>query len=148
MLQQWRRIMGFPSARGERFLACADFGGTRGAGLALSLGRPFAYPRVVRKAYPMIGVVAMNAFLSVVATYAVLRAYDALFRNEPNPALIIWSARIAMFWRLGIGAYVAGMTAIVVYLLARRDLARVTGVTAVLVPIAGAMIALQGALLP
>lgn len=93
-------------------------------------------------------IVALNAILTVVATYALLRGYDVLFKNEPNPATIIWSAKIAMFWRLGIGTYVAGMTAVMTLLFARRNLALATRVTAALVPIVGALIALQGAFLP
>ena len=90
----------------------------------------------------------MDAILSVVATYAVLRAYDVFFRNEPNPATIVWSAHIAMFWRLGVGLYVAGMTAVLAYMMASKDLPLATRVTAALVPVVGAMIAVQGALLP
>lgn len=93
-------------------------------------------------------IVAIDALLSVVGTYAVLRGYDVLFKSEPNPATVIWSARIAMFWRLGIGAYVAGMVAVIAYLLARRNIAIAVRVTAALVPIVGALIALQGAFLP
>jgi hypothetical protein len=97
---------------------------------------------------PVIVVVAIDAILSVVATYAVLRAYDVLFKSEPNPATVIWSQHIAMFWRLGIGVYVAGMTCLLAYPMARRNLATATRVTAMLVPVVGAMIAIQGAFLP
>jgi hypothetical protein len=100
------------------------------------------------KHLPIAVVVAVNAVLSVVATYAVLRAYDVLFKKEPNPATIIWSAHIAMFWRLGVGLYIAGMAAVLVYLMARRNLPLATRVTAALVPIVGAVIAIQGAFLP
>ena len=102
----------------------------------------------VRKHLPLAAIVALNAILSVVATYALLRTYDVFFNREPNPATVIWSAHIAMFWRLGIGTYVGGMAAVMVYLLARPNLATAVRVTAVLVPIVGGMIALQGALLP
>ncbi len=93
-------------------------------------------------------VVVVNALLSVVATYAVLRAYDVFFNREPNPATVMWSAHIAMFWRLGIGAYLGGMAAIVSSILARRNIDRAMRFTAALVPIVGALIAFQGAFLP
>ena len=92
--------------------------------------------------------VVIDALLSIVATYAILRAYDVFFIREPNPATIVWSAHIAMFWRLGVGVYVAGMVAVMALLLSRRNLALAVGLTATLVPIVGAMIAVQGALLP
>jgi hypothetical protein len=102
----------------------------------------------VRKHLPMILVVAANAILAIVATYALQRTYDVLFRSEPNPATIVWSAHIAMFWRLGIGVYVAGPVALMTFMAARRDLARTTRVTAALVPLVGGLIAIQGAFLP
>jgi hypothetical protein len=102
----------------------------------------------LRNLRPIVAVVAIDALLSVVATYAILRAYSVFFTREPNPATIVWSAHIAMFWRLGVGVYVAGMVAVMALLLARRNLALAVRVTAVLVPIVGAMIAVQGALLP
>jgi len=102
----------------------------------------------LRNLRPLLAVVAIDALLSVVATYAFLRAYDVLFKSEPNPATIVWSAHIAMFWRLGVGVYVAGMVVVMAFLLARRNLALAVRVTSVLVPIVGAMIAIQGAFLP
>ena len=88
------------------------------------------------------------ALLSVPATYAALRGYDVLFKSEPDPATIIWSARIAMFWRLGVGAYVAGMLALPAYALARRDPARTLRLLCALVVPVGALLAAQAALLP
>jgi hypothetical protein len=102
----------------------------------------------LRNLRPLLAVVAIDALLSIVATYAFLRSYDVLFKNEPNPATILWSAHIAMFWRLGVGVYVAGMVVVMAFLLARRNLALAVRVTSVLVPIVGAMIAIQGAFLP
>ena len=102
----------------------------------------------MRKHIPLAALAAINALSSIVITYALFRAYDAFLRNEPNPATVIWSAHIAMFWRLGIGAYVAGMVAALVVVAGRRNFAATTRVTAALVPIAFALIAVQGALLP
>ena len=109
---------------------------------------PLQLTRGVSRPLPVLAVVTVNALLAVVATYAALRAYEVFFKKEPNPANIVWSAHIAMFWRLGVGVYVAGMVSVLVLMLARRDLTLATRWTAALVPIVGAMIALQGALLP
>jgi hypothetical protein len=102
----------------------------------------------MRKQLPALVLALVNALLAVVAAYAFLRAYDVLFRSEPNPATIIWSARIAMFWRLGVGVYVAGPAAILAWLAASRNLTLTTRVTAALVPVVGGLIALQGGFLP
>jgi hypothetical protein len=102
----------------------------------------------MRDRWAAVLVTAIGALLSLVATYATLRAYDVFFRSEANPATIVWSAHIAMFWRLGVGAFVAGGLAPVFYLTARRDLASAVRVLAICVPIVGTLIAVQGALLP
>lgn len=91
---------------------------------------------------------ALAALLTVVATYAVLRAYDVLFRSEPNPATLIATVNIAMFWRLGIGCYVAGAVATGVFFATERHATLVSRIVAAAVPIVAAMIALQGVFLP
>ncbi|HEY8075914.1 MAG TPA: hypothetical protein VIF62_17425 [Labilithrix sp.] len=90
----------------------------------------------------------MASVLSMPATYAILRAYEALLRSEPNPALVVWSPHIAVFWRLGIAVYVAGMVAPLAYVAARRDLRRLSRVLCTAVVVVGAMIGIQGLLLP
>ena len=102
----------------------------------------------MRKQLPALIATLVAAVLSVPATYAVLRAYDVLFRNEPNPATIVWSAHIAMFWRLGVGVYVAGMVAVLAYMAASRNIAGTTRVLYVSVYVVGAMIGVQGLLMP
>lgn len=52
--------------------------------------------------------------LAVVATYAVMRLVQVRFFPEPNPALVVATMRIAMFWRLGMGAYLGAITFVVV----------------------------------
>ncbi len=91
---------------------------------------------------------SMAAILVVVAAYAVLRAYDVLFKSEANPATVIWSEHIAMFWRLGVGSYFAGMIAILVFVLSGQRLVTTTRAVALAVPLVAAMIALQGLFLP
>ena len=93
-------------------------------------------------------VAALAGLLAIPATYAVLRAYDVMFRTEANPATVIFSAKIAMFWRLGIGSYVAGMVAFAVFFLARRDLDKTIRGLSLAVTVVAAMIGIQGLLLP
>jgi hypothetical protein len=102
----------------------------------------------MRQHLPVIVATALAAILSVPATYAVLRAYDVLFKSEPNPATIVWSAHIAMFWRLGVCAYVAGMVAIFTYMAARANPARVLRILCTCVVVVAAMIGFQGLLMP
>jgi len=84
-----------------------------------------------------------------VATYAVQRFFDVVARPpEPNPATIVWSAHIAMFWRLNIGAFVAAMATPLVAMAARADLDRTVRVLSASVLPVAAMIAIQGLLLP
>jgi hypothetical protein len=103
----------------------------------------------MRKNLPYVVAALLAAVLLVPATYALLRGYDILVRPpEPNPATIVWSAHIAMYWRLGIGAYVAGMAAPFVYVAARADLARTLRVLARCVVPVALMIGAQGLLMP
>jgi len=91
---------------------------------------------------------ALAGVLSVPAVYALLRAYDVAFRTEPNPARIVWSPHIAMFWRLAVGAYVAGMVATLAFIAARRDVARTTRALSIAVIVVGAMSLAQGLAMP
>jgi hypothetical protein len=90
----------------------------------------------------------IGALLSVPVTYATIRAYDVLTRREPNAARIVWTPHIAMFWRLNVGAYVAGMVAMLTYVAATRDLARTVRALSVAVVVAAAMSAIQGLFMP
>ncbi|MGH7285480.1 MAG: hypothetical protein ACRELY_28495 [Polyangiaceae bacterium] len=92
--------------------------------------------------------VAIGALLTVPGTHAVVRAYDLLFKSGPNPAMIIWSLHFAMFWRLGTGAYVAGVTLVPLTLAAKRDLAGTLKILYVGVFVAMAIIVVQGVLMP
>ncbi len=90
----------------------------------------------------------MSGLLVLVATYALLRTYDVLFQLQANPAAVIWSNHTAMFWRLGIGAYLGGMIAFGVYFAARRQLARTVRVLEILVYVVATVITVQGLCLP
>lgn len=77
---------------------------------------------------------SIAAIVSMMGTYAVLRAFEALFKSEPNPATVIGSERIAMFWRLEVGCLVAGATATLVFVLSGRWLVAATRLVAFAVP--------------
>ncbi len=102
----------------------------------------------MKKQLPVVAATAIAAILSIPATYALLRAYDVLFKKEPNPATIVWSAHIAMFWRLNIGVFVAGMVAFPAYMAARADLTRTLRVLYVCSLVVAAMIGFQGLFMP
>jgi hypothetical protein len=106
----------------------------------------------MRKQLPLLIATAIGVALVIPATYAVLRAYDVLVGPpEPNPATpnpAVWSAHIAMFWRLWIGVYVAGMVAPLVYLAAKSDLPRTMRVLGTCVIVVAVMVGVQGLLMP
>ena len=86
--------------------------------------------------------------VSIPATYSLLRGYDVLFRTEANAAKVVWSPHIAMFWRICIGGYLAGMLATLVFLAARHDLHRTMQVLSASVLVVGALALVQGLFLP
>lgn len=102
----------------------------------------------MRKRGPLLLAAIVGALLTIPATYAVLRAHDVLFKAEANPATVIFSERIAMFWRLAVGAYIAPMVGGGVYALARHDLARTMKILYVASFFVAGMIAVQGLLFP
>jgi hypothetical protein len=103
----------------------------------------------MRKQLPFLVAAAIAVALAIPATYAAQRAVDVLFRGpEPNPATIVWSAHLAMFWRLAIGAYVAAMVAPLVYVAARRNLARTLRLLCACVLPVAILIGAQGLLMP
>jgi len=103
----------------------------------------------MRKNLPFLVAAVIAAGLAVPAAYAVQRAVDVVFRGaEPNPATIVWSAHIAMFWRLAIGAYVGGLVAPLAYVAARKDLARTMRVLGACVLPVAILIGVQGLLMP
>jgi hypothetical protein len=95
-----------------------------------------------------LGVAAMAALLAVALTYAVTRVAQAALYPEPDPALVVWSTRIGMYWRLAIGAYAGAMVAPLAHAWARRDLAAATAALPALVGATIAVMALQSAVFP
>ena len=91
---------------------------------------------------------AVAAVLSTVATYALLRAHDVLFKPQQNPATMVATAHIPMFWRLGVGAYLGGAVALLVFFATAQRMSLVAKVVAAAFPIVAAAIAVQGLFLP
>lgn len=102
----------------------------------------------MRARLPELSLSLIAALVALVVTYAAARIAQASLWPEPNPALVVWSTRIAMYWRVAIGAYVGSLVAPVVFLLARRDLARVARGLSVAVLVAAALLALQTVAFP
>jgi hypothetical protein len=90
----------------------------------------------------------LTALLAIPTTYALLRARDVLFFVEPDPATVAWSAHIAMFWRLAVSCYVAGMVAPLAWMAARADPARTFRFLSAAVVVVAVLIGAQGIFLP
>ena len=97
---------------------------------------------------PALAVAAMAAVLAVPLIYALARIVQDRVSPEPDPALVIWSTRIGMYWRLAIGGYVGAMVAPLAYAWAKRDIDRAARAILVAVPTIAVLIAAQGVLFP
>jgi len=74
------------------------------------------------------GAVALAWGLALaVATYALVRAVEAILLPVPSPAAMAWSLHCGFFWRIWTAAYVGGFGAFVVFAAARRDPRRAAG---------------------
>jgi hypothetical protein len=102
----------------------------------------------VRTQLPVWIATAVAALLSIPVTYAVARGYEVLFLSEPNPATVVWSPHIALFWRLAIASYVAGLVAPMAYLAARRDIVKTSRVLGTTLLVVGVLAGIQGLLVP
>ncbi len=91
------------------------------------------------------GIAALSA---VPVVYAVLRAYSALITGEAAPLSVGPSAHIAMFWRVNLSVYVGVACAPLMFRVIREDAGRAVRWAERGVYAAGAVIALQGLLLP
>ena len=95
------------------------------------------------------GVVTGIGVLAVVpVVYAGLRAYSALILGEAAPLSVGPSVHIAMFWRVNLAVYVGVACAPLMFRWVREDAGRAVQWIERGVYGAGAVIALQGLLLP
>lgn len=109
---------------------------------------PGGEPRPGRGHRVALAICAGCALLLVI--YVVLRVIQLLWFPEPNPAVVIGSARAGYFWRLWTGAYLAGMGALGVYAAAATasGAARVARALPVGLCVAIAAILVQGLAIP
>lgn len=103
---------------------------------------------VVRSRVPSLAAALVATLLSIPLAYSALRAYDVLFRVEPNPAMIIWSSRIALFWRLSVAAFVAPMVGVGVHFVAARSPARAFRGLSIATLVVAALVVVQAIFLP
>jgi hypothetical protein len=103
---------------------------------------------MLRKRGPHLLAAVVAGILAVPAIYSLQRAGQVLFTSEPNPAAVISSSEIAMFWRLIIAAYFAPMVGLGAYAAARRDLAFTMRRLYIASLIVAGMSGAQGILLP
>ena len=95
-----------------------------------------------------LGLAIVGGCAAAVVAYACIRAGQALFTNEPDPALVFYSEHAGYFWRALTAGYIGGSAAFVTWLLAGRDPERVAKALVRIVPIAAAIGAAQGLLVP
>jgi hypothetical protein len=88
------------------------------------------------------------ALQAAVVAYAVLRLVQARLYPEPDPALVSWTTRIGLFWRMGLSVFVATMLAPLGARWVARDLAGALRAACWLAPLAGALLGLQALLVP
>ena len=102
--------------------------------------------------------VAIGAMVFLLVTdgaYALLRlgsAVGSAWAPMPDGAglrtYVDWSVHVAMFWRLGMGAYGAGMAALLAFLATRENVARAARVLDVLALAVAALAVVQGLAFP
>jgi hypothetical protein len=101
-----------------------------------------------------IATVAMVVLLITDGAYAFMRAYAAI--DLPSTPLVdpsaagagAWSIHIALFWRIAVGGYAAGMVAPLAYLAAIRDPARTVEALDTLALVVAVVAVVQGLALP
>ena len=84
----------------------------------------------------------------VPAVYAILRAWSVLVTGEAAPLSVGPSAHIAMFWRVNLGVYVGLAAAPLIYRSFRADPELAVRWSGRALCASGALISLQGTLLP
>jgi hypothetical protein len=105
---------------------------------------------VAAQTSPALRVIAATclALQAAVLAYAVLRLVQARLYPEPDPALVSWTTRIGLFWRMGLAAFIAAMLAPLGARWATRDLAGALRAACWLAPVAGVVLGLQALLVP
>jgi hypothetical protein len=94
------------------------------------------------------GLALASSAATILLVYALVRVVQAIWFPEPNPAVVIWSARAGLYWRFFIGGFAGGMVGIAAWATSARDAPAVARWTARGIAAAAIAIALQGALVP
>ncbi len=100
-------------------------------------------PRAVRAA-----LAAVSGCTAAVLLYAILRAGQAAFGHEPDPALVVWSEHSGFFWRAWTAAYAAVMAGFATWLATARSAARVGRLLVSGIVLAALLLGAQGLLVP
>jgi hypothetical protein len=101
----------------------------------------------LRRGERLLIAIAFGAAITVIA-YALVRGAERAFFPEPNPALLIWSERSPLVWRVVSALYVGGAGVFGGYALASRGArAAARWLTAALAIATGAIVA-QAVFLP
>jgi hypothetical protein len=91
--------------------------------------------------------IALGAAATVIA-YALVRGVERAFFPEPNPAVLIWSDRSPLVWRMASALHVGGAAVFGGFALAGRNPRAAARWAAAAIAIAVAAIVLQGAVAP
>lgn len=97
---------------------------------------------------PALTVATLAALLAIPLAYAIARVVQDRVAPEPDPALVIWSTRVGLYWRIAIGAYAGAIVAPLAYAWARRDVERASAALVVAAPVIALAIAAQGLFVP
>ncbi|MBS2016760.1 MAG: hypothetical protein JST00_28000 [Deltaproteobacteria bacterium] len=85
---------------------------------------------------------------TALALYGLVRIAQKIVFPEPDPALVIWSEHAGFFWRAWTVTYLGGMVGLATWMVSDRHPARVARALARALPLATALLALQGLLVP
>jgi hypothetical protein len=94
------------------------------------------------------GVAIGWGLVATVGAYASSRTFQSFVSPDPNPAMLVWSAHAGYFWRALTAGYAGGITAFVVFLVARHRPEPMARALAPGVVVAAAILVLQAAFVP
>lgn len=104
-------------------------------------------PPLLRNVDRLLIGLAFGAAIAVIA-YAIVRGVERTFFPEPNPALLIWSDRSPLVWRVVSALYVGGAGVFGGYAMASRNAPAAARWLTATITIATVAIALQAVLAP
>jgi hypothetical protein len=102
---------------------------------------------ILRPGERLLLAIAFGAAIAVIA-YALVRGVERAFFPEPNPALLIWSDRSPLVWRVVSSLYLGGAGIFGGYALGARGATSAARWLKVSIAIATAAIVLQAVLAP